>query len=105
MENSKLPERETANYPNVIVLSERLWYTNRMISYKKRILDGLLPEKLESAGAVVLEGAKWCGKTTTAEQIAQSVVYMSDPSKVEQNILYSRIQPKKILDGAAPRGA
>lgn len=74
-----------------------------MNSYKKRILDCLLPEKLESAGAVVLEGAKWCGKTTTAEQIAQSVVYMSDPTKVEQNILYSRIQPKKILDGAAPR--
>ena len=76
-----------------------------MNSYKKRILDCLLPEKLQSAGAVVLEGAKWCGKTTTAEQIAQSVVYMSDPTKVEQNILYSRIQPKKILDGAAPRGA
>ena len=74
-----------------------------MNSYKKRILDNLLPKKLESAGAVVLEGAKWCGKTTTAEQIAQSIVYMSEPSKVEQNILYSRIQPNKILDGATPR--
>lgn len=74
-----------------------------MNSYKKRVLDRLLPEKLESAGAVVLEGAKWCGKTTTAEQIARSVIYMSEPANVNQNILYSRIQPKKILDGAAPR--
>lgn len=44
--------------------------------YKKRIADELLKEWIESIGCVLLEGSKWCGKTTTAEQIAGSVVYM-----------------------------
>lgn len=45
------------------------------MTYKKRIADGLLQRKLAGKGAVLIEGAKWCGKTTTAEQIAQSVKY------------------------------
>lgn len=40
--------------------------------YKKRIADGLLQRKLAGKGAVLIEGAKWCGKTTTAEQIAKA---------------------------------
>ena len=71
--------------------------------YKKRILDEILVEKLESAGAVLMEGPKWCGKTTTSEQIAKSVFYMSEPKKKEQNILFARIQPEKILNGDYPR--
>ena len=71
--------------------------------YKKRILDEILVEKLESAGAVLMEGPKWCGKTTTSEQIAKSVFYMSEPKKKEQNILFARIQPEKILNGSYPR--
>ena len=43
--------------------------------YKKRIADGLLQRKLAGKGAVLVEGAKWCGKTTTAEQIAKSYKY------------------------------
>lgn len=74
-----------------------------MKNYRKRILDDILAEKLESAGAVLVEGAKWCGKTTTSEQIAKSVFYMSDPLKKDQNILYARIQPDKILTGSSPR--
>ncbi len=46
-----------------------------MKKYKNRIADGLLRAKLEGKGAVLVEGAKWCGKTTTAEHIAQTVVY------------------------------
>ena len=46
--------------------------------YRRRIADRLLKRKLAGKGAVLLEGAKWCGKTTTAEQIAQSVLYMSE---------------------------
>ena len=52
--------------------------------YKSRIADVLLAKKLEGKGAVLIEGAKWCGKTTTAEQQAKSIVYMTDPEKTHQ---------------------
>lgn len=74
-----------------------------MKDYRNRILDEILAEKLESAGAVLVEGPKWCGKTTTSEQIAKSVFYMAEPKKKEQNVLYARIQPEKILNGENPR--
>ncbi|MCR4573984.1 MAG: DUF4143 domain-containing protein [Lentisphaeria bacterium] len=74
-----------------------------MKKYKKRIADILLARKLEGAGAVLIEGAKWCGKTTTAEQIAQSILYMSDPEKAAQYLEMAEIQPKLLLTGKAPR--
>ena len=40
--------------------------------YKRRVVDQLLAERLEEVGAVLIEGPKWCGKTTTAEQFAKS---------------------------------
>ena len=52
-----------------------------MKHYRKRIADHILKRKLEGKGAVLIEGPKWCGKTTTAEQIAASVLYMDDPEK------------------------
>ncbi len=45
--------------------------------YRPRIADSLVERKLKSAGAVVIEGAKWCGKTSTAAQYSQSEVYLS----------------------------
>lgn len=74
-----------------------------MIGYKNRIADKLLKRKLEGKGAVLLEGAKWCGKTTTAEQIAKSILYMSDPSRLEHNIQLSKINPALLLEGEKPR--
>lgn len=74
-----------------------------MMNYKKRIADGMLKRKLEGKGAVLIEGPKWCGKTTTAEQIAASVLYMDDPEKKEQNISMSELNPKRLLKGAVPR--
>ena len=74
-----------------------------MANYRNRIMDELLKDKLEAAGAVLIEGPKWCGKTTTAEQIAQSVIYMADTEKREQNMLYARIEPDRILGGKSPR--
>ena len=50
-----------------------------MFTYKKRLFDGLLRELLEAKGAVVVRGPKWCGKTTTSEQAAKSVLYLDDP--------------------------
>lgn len=48
-----------------------------MNTYKRRILDGLLAKKLQAKGAVLIEGPKWCGKTTTAEEIAASKVMLA----------------------------
>ena len=74
-----------------------------MKKYRKRIADEILKRKLEGKGAVLIEGPKWCGKTTTAEQIAASVLYMDDPEKKDQNIAMSELNPKRLLQGAAPR--
>ena len=74
-----------------------------MENYRKRIADDILKRKLEGKGAVLIEGPKWCGKTTTAEQIAASILYMDDPEKKEQNIAMSELNPKRLLKGAAPR--
>ena len=71
--------------------------------YKKRIADGLLQRKLAGKGAVLIEGAKWCGKTTTAEQIAKSILYMSETGMVEQNIRLASLNPKLLLRGESPR--
>lgn len=59
--------------------------------------------KLAGKGAVLVEGAKWCGKTTTAEQIAKSVLYMSETGKVEQNRQLAKIDPGLLLQGEKPR--
>ena len=50
-----------------------------MSEYRNRIADKILQDNLEAAGLVLIEGTKWCGKTTTAEQHAGSIVYMNDP--------------------------
>ena len=51
-----------------------------MSEYRPRVCDQLLEDLLEAVGAVLVEGPKWCGKTTTSEQHAQSILYMDDPS-------------------------
>ncbi len=71
--------------------------------YKPRVADRILKEKLEAKGAVLLEGAKWCGKTTTAEQIAGSVLYMQDPRQKEQNLKLAKLDPGLLLAGVTPR--
>lgn len=72
-------------------------------TYKKRIADDLLKRKLAGKGAVLIEGAKWCGKTTTAEQVAMSILYMSETGMVEQNIRLASLNPKLLLRGDKPR--
>ena len=74
-----------------------------MKRYRKRIADDILIRKLEGKGAVLIEGPKWCGKTTTAEQLAASILYMDDPEKKEHNIARSELNPKRLLKGATPR--
>ncbi len=71
--------------------------------YKARIADKVLKRKLLGKGAVLIEGAKWCGKTTTAEQVAGSVLYMADPEWIGQNLSLVEIDPKRLLRGKTPR--
>ena len=71
--------------------------------YRKRIADEILKRKLEGKGVVLIEGPKWCGKTTTAEQVASSILYMDNPEKKEQNINMSEVNPKRLLKGETPR--
>lgn len=74
-----------------------------MSSYKPRIADALLARKLRGKGAVIVEGPKWCGKTTTAEQLAKSVLYMSKPEDLKENLLMADIDPYSLLEGETPR--
>ena len=74
-----------------------------MKTYHPRIADQLLQRKLEGKGAVLIEGPKWCGKTTTAEQIAASILYMDDPGTKHQNLSMADVMPKRLLQGEAPR--
>ena len=74
-----------------------------MENYRKRIADVLLANKLAGKGAVLVEGPKWCGKTTTAEQIAKSVLYMADQDSLERNLQIADFKPSRLLEGARPR--
>lgn len=74
-----------------------------MTDYKPRIADQMLKRRLMGVGAVLLQGPKWCGKTTTAEQQANSIVYMDDPEYMEQNMELASLSPKKLLTGTTPR--
>ncbi|HDQ26875.1 MAG TPA: ATP-binding protein [bacterium] len=72
-------------------------------AYLPRIADKLLKNALESAGAVLIEGPKWCGKTRTAEEIAASILYMQDPDKSESYLLAADTKPSLLLQGSTPR--
>ena len=74
-----------------------------MAEYKQRIADRLLSEKLDAMGAVLIEGPKACGKTTTAEQQAKSILYMDDPTKIKQNLHLAETNIKLLLKGDTPR--
>lgn len=73
-----------------------------MKTYKPRVADRELKRKLAGIGAVLIEGPKWCGKTTTAEQQATTVTYMYDPLHMEQNLRMADINPKALLVGESP---
>lgn len=74
-----------------------------MSEYKPRIADALLAEKLSYMGAVLVRGAKWCGKTTTAKQIAKSSVLLADARKGAANRQLALQRPDRLLQGVYPR--
>lgn len=71
--------------------------------YLDRIADRLLEQRLEAFGAVQIKGPKWCGKTTTAEMHAQSVIKMQDPDRREGYLATAQAKPSLLLKGAKPR--
>lgn len=73
-----------------------------MKEYYQRISDKVLIEHLESKGAVLIEGAKWCGKTTTAKHLAKSVIEMDRPDLTEQYQQMARVRPSNLLEGEVP---
>jgi len=73
------------------------------MNYRKRVVDTLLAEKLEAVGAVLIEGPKACGKTTTAEQQAKSILYMDNPDRMSQNLQLAETNIKMLLKGDTPR--
>ena len=71
--------------------------------YLKRIFDDELEEVLDIIGAVLIVGPKWCGKTTTAEQHAKSVLKLQDPDNRENYLKTADIKPSLLLKGEKPR--
>ena len=73
------------------------------MGYFKRTADVVLKEQLEAFGAVLIEGPKWCGKTTTAEQVAKSVIKLQDTDMREEYLATAATKPSLLLNGATPR--
>ena len=74
-----------------------------MKKYIPRIVDKMLQNKLEYMGAVLIEGCKWCGKSTTARQIAKSYIEFQDPDKKMQYDKTNQTKPSLFLEGEKPR--
>lgn len=73
------------------------------MKYLSRIADDVLRERLEAFGAILIEGPKWTGKTTTAEHHANSVLKMQDPDKREEYLATASAKPSLLLKGKQPR--
>lgn len=70
--------------------------------YKERIADRMLQRRLAGVGAVLVEGPKWCGKTTTAAKHAKTVLYLDNPSELQQNMRMAEVNPGALLAGTPP---
>ena len=73
------------------------------MKYLSRVADKMLQERLETFGAVLIEGPKWTGKTTTAEQQAKSVIKLQDPDKAEEYLATAATKPSLLLKGEQPK--
>lgn len=71
--------------------------------YFKRISDELLHQRLQAMGAVLIEGPKWCGKTTTAAQQAKSIIRLQDPDERANYDMIAQNRPSLFLQGETPR--
>jgi predicted AAA+ superfamily ATPase len=72
-------------------------------TYLPRLCDNELQQALQSSGAVLIEGAKWCGKTSTASRAAKSTLYMQDPDHTASYLAMADVKPSLLLKGPSPR--
>lgn len=70
---------------------------------KKRVIDDLIVRKLKGEGAVLVQGPKWCGKTTSCSMISKSSLYLADTNTRDQNLSLLELDPSRILQGETPR--
>jgi predicted AAA+ superfamily ATPase len=73
------------------------------VGYLERLCDSELKIALETSGAVLIEGPKWCGKTSTAEMAANSVLYLQNPDFSASYLAMAETQPSLLLRGDSPR--
>lgn len=71
--------------------------------YKPRLIDDEIDEYLEMIGAILIEGPKWCGKTTTSEQHTKSSIKLQDTDQSENYLRWAKVQPSILLEGEKPR--
>ncbi len=71
--------------------------------YMTRIADEIIKKKLDIRGAILIEGAKWCGKTMTASQIAKSKLLMQDPDNRDSYLKAADTKPSLLPQGDTPR--
>ena len=74
-----------------------------MNEYRPRAVEQLLQDKLEAMGGILVEGPKYCGKTTLCEKQAKSVLYMADPDTRNQNLILAETNISRLLQGETPR--
>ena len=70
--------------------------------YLPRLIDGVIEDEMRLFGGVVITGPKWCGKTTTAEQIAETKVYLQDKVQYDRFSKIAKLDPSRVLDGDTP---
>ena len=73
------------------------------MAYLQRVFDSQLKAHLSAMGAVLIEGPKWCGKTTTAAQWARSIISLQDTDHREEYLMTAATKPSFLLEGEAPR--
>ena len=96
----------TRNATNHLLKIPQITYLNvgiGLVEYKRRIADDLLKTKMSVFGAVLITGPKGCGKTTTAKQIAKSIIEFQDEDNRDEYISVATEKPSKLLEGPKPR--
>lgn len=105
-----MPQKDSIQSKNSLIYRQKdysfavhIKQSNQHMDYHERIADRLLREHLDAFGAVLIEGPKWCGKTTTAARRAASILQMQDPDLRDGYIATAGTKPSLLLIGDTPR--
>ena len=72
------------------------------LEYLPRLIDDVIKDDMRLFGGVVITGPKWCGKTTTAEQIAETKVYLQNKVQFDRFSKIAMLDPSRVLEGNTP---